>query len=106
LIKKEKEEYFFTKPNYRIVLQKNDNGYCTVTVPVKKGCSVQKYGISPDCVGIVIGLLDCFAVIYPVSNLPSGVAVAALPEVAVWRALSSFFHITVPPAGTVTGSGS
>jgi hypothetical protein len=32
--------------------------YWTVTVPTKKGCSVQKYVYSPGSVGIVTGLLS------------------------------------------------
>jgi hypothetical protein len=39
-------------------LSKKDNGcYCTMIVPTKNGCSVQKYVYSPGSVGIAIGLL-------------------------------------------------
>jgi hypothetical protein len=67
-------------------LSKKDGCYCTVTVPTRKGCSVQKYLYSPGSVGIATGLLAWFAPMSPESNLPSGVGDS--PEVAVWRALS------------------
>jgi hypothetical protein len=56
---------------------------------------VQKYEYSPGSFGIVIGLLDCPGGIRLVSNLPSGVA--SFPDVAVCIAVSSFFHVIVPP---------
>jgi hypothetical protein len=40
------------------IVKKKDNGcYCTMIVPTKNGCSVQKYLYSPGSVGIGIGLL-------------------------------------------------
>jgi hypothetical protein len=64
-----------------VLIVKKSGCYCTITVPVRNGCRVQKYGYSPGSVGIVNGLLLCPAATKLVSNLPSGFG--DFPEVAV-----------------------
>ena len=76
----------------------------TVSVPVMKGCTVQKYGYSPASIAVVSIVPDAPAIMRLVSNAWPASS-GPLPLVAVCGALSLFTTVTVSPYVTDSSVG-